>query len=235
MTLYKVTYRLGGSTYSANITERNEAAARKTFKKEYTSDEIVAVEFQRANVQATKSQERDALEKIKQMVEELGPDSYLSTAFEGAFEDAENNISLDFGDSMKRRWENSEKTVEELKAKLESSEKDWEAAHEAAHQIAEEKDREIAVLRAEVEALRKQIISDDDFYDVEQLVKDRESEIEEAAQKAADEIVKYADDPTSTVFRDAVTRHRNYTSSINYTRQLRQRIEAAHAAIHGAR
>lgn len=46
---------------------------------------------------ATKEQERKTLEKIRQMVAELGTDSYLAAAFDGAFEIAEQNIENDFG------------------------------------------------------------------------------------------------------------------------------------------
>lgn len=44
---------------------------------------------------ATKEQERNALEKIKKIVAELGNDSYIATAFNGAFDLAERNIEED--------------------------------------------------------------------------------------------------------------------------------------------
>lgn len=44
---------------------------------------------------ATKEQERNTLEKIKKMVAELGENSYLASAFTGAFELAEQNIDDD--------------------------------------------------------------------------------------------------------------------------------------------
>ena len=46
---------------------------------------------------ATKEQERNTLAKIKKMVAELGENSYLASAFTGAFELAEQNIDNDFG------------------------------------------------------------------------------------------------------------------------------------------
>ena len=49
----------------------------------------------------TKEQERKALEKIRKIVEELGENSYLATAFDGAWEIAEENIENDFGNSTK--------------------------------------------------------------------------------------------------------------------------------------
>lgn len=43
----------------------------------------------------TKDQERAALVKIKKIVADLGDESYLGTAFDGAFELAEQNIDMD--------------------------------------------------------------------------------------------------------------------------------------------
>lgn len=235
MTLYKIIYKTAEGTYDAHITERNEAAARKTFKKQ-CDGEIVAVEFVRSNVSATKQQERDALAKIREMVEELGPDSYLRTAFAGCFEIAEQNIEFDFADSMKGRVEAAEKTIAELKDKLESSEKDWEAAHEAAHQIAEQKDAEIAELREQVEALRQQVLSEDDMEAIAKVLEDRECNDEEGAAKAAEEIVRLAEDPSSAEFQEAVRLHRQLTGWAEKTRQLRWRVtEAQNAQHNGAR
>lgn len=49
----------------------------------------------------TKEQERKALARIRKIVAELGEDSYLATAFDGAWEIAEENIENDFGNSTK--------------------------------------------------------------------------------------------------------------------------------------
>lgn len=69
----------------------------------------------------TREQERKALAKIKEIVENLGENSYIATAFEGCFEIAEENIEYDFADSMKSRMElareesdNSEQTAKAL-------------------------------------------------------------------------------------------------------------------------
>lgn len=89
----------------------------------------------------TKAQERKALEQIRKIVEGLGEDSYIGTAFEGCFEIAEENIEFDFAISMKdkvqsaknrldgqtKRNEELEKEIKELK---ESAEDDREAAEE---------------------------------------------------------------------------------------------------------
>lgn len=49
----------------------------------------------------TKAEERKALEQIRKIVEKLGENSYIGTAFEGCFEMAEENIENDFGNSAK--------------------------------------------------------------------------------------------------------------------------------------
>lgn len=63
----------------------------------------------------TKEQERKALEQIRMIVEGLGEDSYIGTAFEGCFDIAEENIDNDFGCSMKQRAESAEKKAEEFR------------------------------------------------------------------------------------------------------------------------
>lgn len=64
----------------------------------------------------TKAQERKALEQIRKIVEGLGENSYIGTAFEGCFEIAEENIENDFGLSMKGRCEEAEKKIKQYKA-----------------------------------------------------------------------------------------------------------------------
>ena len=68
----------------------------------------------------TKEQERKALEKIRKIVEELGENSYVGTAFEGCFEIAEENINNDFACSMKQRAEAAEKAVEALEVEVDN-------------------------------------------------------------------------------------------------------------------
>lgn len=56
----------------------------------------------------TKEQERKAHAQIKKIVEGLGENSYIGTAFEGCFEIAEMNIENDWACSMKQRTESAE-------------------------------------------------------------------------------------------------------------------------------
>lgn len=64
----------------------------------------------------TKEQERKALEQIRQIVEDLGEDSYIGMALEGCLEDAEANIRDDAAYSMNGRWQDAEQKVEHLTA-----------------------------------------------------------------------------------------------------------------------
>ena len=55
----------------------------------------------------SKDAERKALTKIKDIVDALGNDSYIATAFEGCFEIAEENINNDWACSMKQRYDSA--------------------------------------------------------------------------------------------------------------------------------
>lgn len=157
MNTYEITFtRENGSTGKDRITAANEKQARKDFREIYRhssatiTDAIVAAE----NVPASKQQERDALDQICAIVDTLGPDSYLATAFAGCFEDAEENIKNDFACSMKQRLESAEaKRIEaelgynRLVDKLAASEK----ALEAARADIEKKDEEIAAFQRPAE------------------------------------------------------------------------------------
>lgn len=162
MNIYETTFtRENGTTGSDRFVAPNEAQARRDFKEVYRHStgygSITGVELVSSDATATKEQEREALKKIRKIVEELGSDSYIATAFAGCFEIAESNIENDFADSMKDRWLSADRklneangTIEELRDKLAESEKDYEAAHTAAHQVADEKDAEIAALKNEL-------------------------------------------------------------------------------------
>ena len=89
MNSYKVTYLLNGEEHYDHITERTEKTAQKRLKGIYKDAEITGTELTSTDASATKEQEQETLEKIKEMIAELGPQSYLKTAFEGVYEVAE--------------------------------------------------------------------------------------------------------------------------------------------------
>ena len=209
MNEYKITYTGEGEGYQL-VTERTEAAAKKFFlsMNKGIKLDITSIELYRENAIATKQQERDTLAAIRKMVEELGPQSYLATAFDGCFKDAENNIENDFADSMKVRWLHADAqlnaangTIEELKEQLAESQKDYEVALAAAHEIAEKKDAEIA-------ALRERVLSPDDIAEAIQLVTEKRLTLDTEVKNAAERIVETAAEPESAAFQNAVKDHR---------------------------
>ena len=172
MNTYKISYQFPGSSYEdAVVTAPDQRAAEKAFKASFKgtglkAPDIFNVELVAENTPATKDQEREALEKIKAILDTLGLDSYVGTAFEGCLEIAEENIENDFAFSMKQRVEaavveNSrlKERVKELEDKLAESEKDYEAAHAAAHLVADEKDAEIQRLKTQVQELSEKLAS----------------------------------------------------------------------------
>lgn len=172
MNTYKIIFtRENGTQGTDHFTAANERQARRDFGECYrhSTATIISIELASTNTPATKQQEREALDKIRKIVEQLGPDSYLATTFEGCFDLAAENINNDWACSMADRARRAEKRAEEaeekrieaelgynrLVDKLAEAEKDYEAAHAAAHAVAEEKDAEIAQLKAQLAQMQE--------------------------------------------------------------------------------
>ena len=226
MNEYRITFTSEtGESSNLNITERTEAAARKSFNTIHKGMgfTIQSMELIRADAIATKQQERDTLAAIRRMVEELGPQSYLATAFAGCFEDAESNIENDFADSMKARYLHADAelnaakgTIEELEEKLRQEIAERQRARDEAQEV--------------IKKLEAKVLSNDDLEDIRQLLSDRAAEADETAKKYAAEIVERAADPAGREFQEAVRMHRNYTREAEYTRNLLGRVVAAQVA-----
>lgn len=92
----------------------------------------------------TKQQEREALERIKNVLADAGADSYIGMAFSGCVEDAESNIENDWALSMAGRWQNAERKLEAVKAEADGLRAEREAMR-----------AELDKYNAEVEKLRK--------------------------------------------------------------------------------
>lgn len=158
MNTYKIIFtRENGTQGTDHFTAANERQARKDFGECYrhSTATIISIELASTNAPATKQQEREALDKIRKIVDQLGPDSYLATTFEGCFDLAAENIDNDWACSMADRARRAEKRAAELEDKLAESVKDYEAAHAAAHVVAEEKDAEITQLKARIQELEE--------------------------------------------------------------------------------
>ena len=239
MNAYKISYRSPGmdEMMTATVTAPDNRVAERSFKAGFKGSglpapDIFHIELVSTNVTATKDQEREALEKIKAIVEALGPDSYIGTALEGCFEIAEENIENDFACSMKQRVEavvventRLKEKVKELEGKLAESEKDYEAAHAAAHEVAEEKDAEIAYLKGKVDSLAAKVPSADDLTDCIQMARDSAYGYREKMEEAAASVVELADDPSSPEFTKAVKDHRNAKAAYEYAEDLASRLE----------
>lgn len=85
----------------------------------------------------TKDQERQALKKIKKIIDGLGEESFIGKAFEGCCELAEQNIEYDFWCSYKEQAHIAEdkvkalsREVAELKEKLTKSQEELEKEQE---------------------------------------------------------------------------------------------------------
>ena len=168
----------------------------------------------------TKEQERKALAQIRKIVEGLGADSYVATAFEGCFDVAETNIENDWACSMKQRAESAEKKVRTL----ELDNRDLRLAIKKAKEEASKKQTE---LEEKLIDLRSRALTADDLTDCRQLVDNEAYEAEKEMKAAALEIVTFADDPASTNFQEAVRNHRNAQSRWNYLLGLRGRLDKA--------
>ena len=112
----------------------------------------------------TKEQERKALEQIKKIVDSLGADSYIATAFDGCFEDARENIENDFALCMKDRYETERKRakdlqeeVDRLKADLRKEKEVSEELGKAIKKTQEQENATIQMIESERDTLKCQV------------------------------------------------------------------------------
>ena len=105
----------------------------------------------------TKEQERKALEKIKKIIEGLGENSYVGTAFDGCFELANSNIEYDAAFSMKGLLDTSEANVESLKKTVAETEKKLKEANQKVERLTKELEKELDWQDYELEENVKQV------------------------------------------------------------------------------
>ena len=170
---------------------------------------------------ATKDEERKALARIKKIVEGLGENSYIATAFEGCFEKAEENIDYDMACSWKSVAESESKRADELKEKLGKA----NFAKASLEQTITLLQNRVAILEENIKAANNRLLSADTQSDIKCLVKDKISELTDELETAAKEIVEYADEPNSDKFSQAVRNHRNAQTGITYYEDILAEIE----------
>lgn len=208
MNLYQIHYTDSeGGNLVGNFTERNEASARKNFKTSCKGCVLESVELIREGVGATKQQERDTLAAIMQMVEELGPESYLKTAFAGCFEDAENNIEDDAAYSMKERYEKAQEDAKYFQDVANTFSSELEAARE------------------KIYALEEQFVGSSDVVECIRLIIESRNVASGEMAEFAEKIVKYAENSDSKEFREAVVDHREIGEKIKHLDALSARLE----------
>ena len=131
---------------------------------------------------ATKEQERKALEKIAAIIADLGAGSYLDITFKGVLEQAEENITNDWGSNYKEMWEDAkteaeterreknqiivslhglEDQIEQMTEDIESERSRAKDDRQIARQYLEDLNKTLAerdVKQAEIEGLKAEII-----------------------------------------------------------------------------
>lgn len=226
MNTYEITFtRENGTAGSDRFTAPSEAQARRDFKEVYRHSlgTITNVELVSENVPATKEQERKAVEKIRKIVEELGEGSYVGTALDGCLQDAEINIENDFGDSMKSRWEYSEKKLVSAREEIEEQKAKMNLMQETIDELRREQE---ASTEREA-AIREKAISPDDLDTLLALAIERIADLDCEVQNAAERIVESAGEPESAAFKNAVSDHRSAKRAADKYKALVERAARA--------
>ena len=204
MNSYKVTYILNGEEHYDHITERTEKAAQKRVKGIYKDAEITDTELTSTDVSATKEQERETLEKIKEMIAELGPQSYLATAFEGCFEDAEQNIEDDAAYSMKARLAIQAQRAIERGHEVDRLKADIAAAQSKIDTLQSQFD----FASQHIKKLERQQLPEELRRDLWVMVTSEAEASRARMAEAADKMAAGADNPGCVLFKESVARYR---------------------------
>ena len=215
MNSYKVTYILNGEEHYDHITERTEKVAQKRLKGIYKDAEITDTELTSTDVNATKEQERETLEKIKAMVAELGPQSYLKTAFEGVYEVAEMNIDEDAAYSFPGRVNILEEQLREMGSKYNAARSDVEVLRSQLDHAQEQAD-----------ALKKQQFPVWLHSAVYGLASEELATSKARMEQAAETMAYYAEAPQDIAFAEAVKGYRAAKERREVCEQIVKGLEA---------
>lgn len=217
MNSYKFTFHYPeGSDETAFITERTEPTARKALLKRFGKDiEITDSELHDTDVNATKEQEREAMEKIKAMVAELGPQSYLKTAFEGVFEVAEMNIDEDAAYSFPGRVSLLEEQLKEMGSKYNAARSDVEVLRS-----------QLDYAQEQADALKKQQLPVWLHSAVYGLASEEIATSKARMEQAAETMAYYAEAPQDIAFAEAVKGYRAAKERREVCEQIIKGLEA---------
>lgn len=163
----------------------------------------------------TKEQERAALAKIRKIVDSLGEDSYVATAFEGCFEDAEENIELDMACSWKQRAASWEDNCQRLEKLLDEARKEREELNGIIH-----------ALNDKIHTMNCKILAPEDADAVTAIIRKVICEAQKDEADAAAKIIAHAEIPSSDAFQTAVAAHRDAKARIDRCNDLLKSLSA---------
>lgn len=121
----------------------------------------------------TKDEERAMLAKIKKIIDEAGPDSYIGLTFEGIIEQAEDNITSDFASNYKYMYETASKNVDAVKVQTAAAIKSLEDENKDLKEQIKTLTGTHEAKAAKIEELNKQLIKADE--DWSELFNEREA------------------------------------------------------------
>ena len=222
MNSYKVTYLLNGEEHYDHITERTEKAAQKRLKGIYKAAEITDTELTSTLATATKEQERETLEKIKAMIAELGPQSYLAAAFDGCFEDAEQNIEDDAAYSMKARLEIQAQQAAERAYEIDRLKADLAAAQSKVDTLQSQFD----FASQHIKKLERQQLPTWLHGSIYSLVAEEVGIAQKQMEQSAETMAHYADTPQDIAFVNAVKSYRAVKEHRGVCEQIIAGLEA---------
>lgn len=222
MNSYKVTYILNGEEHYDHITERTEKVAQKRLKGIYKDAEITDTELTSTLATATKEQERETLEKIKAMIAELGPQSYLAAAFDGCFEDAEQNIEDDAAYSMKARLEIQAQQAAERAYEIDRLKADLAAAQSKVDTLQSQFD----FASQHIKKLERQQLPTWLHGSIYSLVAEEVGIAQKQMEQSAETMAHYADTPQDIAFVNAVKSYRAVKEHRGVCEQIIAGLEA---------
>lgn len=163
---------------------------------------------------STKEEEIKALAKIKKIVADLGENSYVGTALDGALSLAEENIDCDAAFSARSYQEALYETEDKLKA-----------AEKKIAELQKELDDQKSAHNGECEALRQRLPSNHETSMIMKLLTEKTSDLQLEVNNAAARIVETADNPVCAAFKNAVSDHRTVQQELDsYTNVLKSII-----------
>lgn len=182
----------------------------------------------------TKEQERQAIAKIRRIVEGLGKNSYVGTAMDGVLEVAEQNIEDDAAYSMKGRMEIAERREQEQREKAEKLEEGLKAAQTELTQDKawwKEQQADLKKQLQEAQTLAERYKMPEDMYkSLWMIVSDGEEKAQRGMMDSAFLMQSYVGDTDETEIspkiREAAKGFRKYRARVQECKMLLEMLES---------